>query len=307
MANLIKPLITILGATATGKTKVASNLAYQLNGEIISADSRQVYRGMDIGTGKDLEDYTVNGKAIEYHLIDIKDPGYEYNIHEFGIDARRALNSIIQRNRQAILCGGSGMYIESFLKGWAIKKRGVDSSLIDNLSKLSNNELIAILSNHTTPHNTTDLLDRDRLLKATEIALLGNSEEEIPSIIFGLHLDRSTLRQKTTKRLEQRLESGMIEEVKTLISQGYSPNSLIFYGLEYKFLTLYLTGKISYTQMYSDLNTAIHQFAKRQETYFRRMEKNGMTIHWINADEGVENITHTIINSINKVSLWNER
>ncbi|MCE1167157.1 MAG: hypothetical protein LWX70_03590, partial [Sphingobacteriia bacterium] len=182
MANLIKPLITILGATATGKTKVAANLAYQLDGEIISADSRQVYRGMDIGTGKDLEDYTVNGNTIAYHLIDIKEPGYEYNIHEFGMDARNALDIINEKSKQPILCGGSGMYIESFLKGWARKERGVNSSLIDNLSNLSNNELIAILNRQTTPHNTTDLIDRNRLLKATEIALLGNSEEQIPSI-----------------------------------------------------------------------------------------------------------------------------
>lgn len=307
MASYIKTLITILGATATGKTKVASNLAYHLDGEIISADSRQVYRGMDIGTGKDLEDYCVNGKTIAYHLIDIQDPGYEYNIHEFGNDARKALDSINKRNKQPILCGGSGLYIESFLKGWARKKRGEDTSLIDNLSSLSNNELIDTLNNQTRPHNTTDLLDRNRLLKATEIALIGNSEEPIPSIIFGLKLERSTLRQKTTIRLKQRLENGMIEEVKALLNQGYSSDSLIFYGLEYKFLTLFLKGEISFNQMYSDLNTAIHQFAKRQETYFRRMEKNGMKIHWINADEGVEDITNTIIRTINKASQWNEK
>lgn len=307
MASSVNHLLTILGATATGKTKIASKLAYQLDGEIISADSRQVYRGMDIGTGKDLEDYIVNGVPIIYHLIDIKEPGYEYNIHEFGIDAKTAYDNITSRGKQSILCGGSGLYIESFLKGWAKKSREENSTLKPNLADLSNQELYALLKQKSNPHNTTDLLDRNRLLKATEIALLGHSEEPIPSIIFGLKLERSILRQRTTKRLQHRLENGMIDEVKSLLNKGYNPEALIFYGLEYRYLTLYLTGDLSYQQMYHELDTAIHQFAKRQETYFRRMEKNGMKIHWIDAADGEDTVFNKIIESMNKSCLWNEK
>ena len=307
MASSVNHLLTILGATATGKTKIASKLAYQLDGEIISADSRQVYRGMDIGTGKDLEDYIVNGVPIIYHLIDIKEPGYEYNIHEFGIDAKTAYDNITSRGKQSILCGGSGLYIESFLKGWAKKSREENSTLKSNLADLSNQELHSLLKQKSNPHNTTDLLNRNRLLKATEIALLGNSEEPIPSIIFGLKLERSILRQRTTKRLQHRLENGMIDEVKSLLNKGYNPETLIFYGLEYRYLTLYLIGDLSYQQMYHELDTAIHQFAKRQETYFRRMEKNGMKIHWIDAADGEDTVFNKIIESMNKSCLWNEK
>lgn len=225
------PLITILGPTASGKTGFACRLAYKLGGEILSADSRQVYRGMDIGTGKDLEDYTVDGHKIPYHLIDIRNAGEQYNIFEYQRDFHKAYQEVLSRGMQPILCGGSGLYIESVLKGYEFKE-----------------------SENVKP---------------------------IDSLIIGIDIDRENRRNRITERLKSRLENGMVDEVKGLIESGVKTDALISYGLEYKYITLYLLGKLTYNEMFSLLEIAIHQFAKRQMTWFRGMEKRGFHINWI--------------------------
>ncbi|OFY16506.1 MAG: tRNA (adenosine(37)-N6)-dimethylallyltransferase MiaA [Bacteroidetes bacterium GWE2_42_24] len=296
-----KKLIVITGATATGKTKLAVRLAYDLNGEIISADSRQVYRGMNIGTGKDLADYEINGIKIPYHLIDIHEPGHEYNIHDFGHDFRHALQLIDKKGRQPVLCGGSGLYIETAIKGYASDSVPENPHLRDELRLYSDTELRDHLMILRKVHNTTDLTDRTRLIRAIEIGRhIANKppETHIQHLMIGLKLERHVLRQRITDRLTQRLDEGMINEVYTLLDRGIEPEALVFYGLEYKYLTWYAIGKLSYKQMFSGLNTAIHQFAKRQETWFRRMEKNGFIIHWIDAAlpfESVAKAAHQII------------
>lgn len=292
-----KELIVIIGATATGKTKLAARLAYDLNGEIISADSRQVYRGMDMGTGKDLADYVVNGIKIPYHLIDIHEPGHEYNIHDFGNDFRQSLDLVYKNGKQPILCGGSGLYVETVIKGYATDNVPENSQLRDELNLCSDAELISRLLATKKVHNTTDLTERARLIRAIEIGEYAKNNQSktiiLKHLMIGLKLERQTLRQRITDRLTQRLNKGMIMEVKSLLDKGISPETLIFYGLEYKYLTWYVTGKISYSQMFNELNTAIHQFAKRQETWFRRMEKHGFTIHWIDASLPFESIAET--------------
>ena len=294
-------LITILGPTASGKTPLAAALAYDLQTEIISADSRQIYRGMDLGTGKDLADYTVNGTVVPYHLIDIAEPGYKYNVFEFQRDFLVAYQAISEKGMCPILCGGTGMYIESVLKGYRLLPVPENPELRASLSDKSLEELTRILSGYKKLHNSTDVDTVKRAIRAIEIEEYYRNtpieERDFPSLkslIIGLQIDRELRREKITRRLRQRLDEGMVEEVKNRLHQGVSAESLIYYGLEYKYLTLYVTGQLSYEEMFGELETAIHQFAKRQMTWFRGMERRGMQIHWLEAtlptDEKVKRI-----------------
>lgn len=284
-------MITVLGPTATGKTSFAVYLAAQLNGEIISADSRQVYKGMDIGTGKDIEEYQYDGQQIPYHLIDIVEPGYEYNVFEFQQDFLKAYEQIEKNGSFPVLCGGTGMYIESVLKGYKLINVPENEDLREELKLKSDEELEEILAEFKNLHNTTDTTDRDRLLRAIEIQTyydkypdIDTSFPKIDTVILGIDFDRRVIRTRISERLEHRLENGMIEEVKNLIERGVSPDKLKFYGLEYRFITQFLEEEISYNEMFRRLETAIHQFAKRQMTWFRRMEKQGFEIHWLDGN-----------------------
>ncbi|MCU0468472.1 MAG: tRNA (adenosine(37)-N6)-dimethylallyltransferase MiaA [Arcicella sp.] len=294
-----KDLIVILGPTASGKTHLAVQLAHRINGEIISADSRQVYRGMDIGTGKDLEEYTIDNQSIPYHLIDILNAGEQYHIHLFQQDFLRVYNDIIARGKTPILCGGSGMYIEAVLQGYEFTAIPIDENYRETLLPKSYEELLSSANNIIHKEGfKPDLSTKKRLIRAFEISrfLHQNPDFEIPkptvpqSIIFGLNPDTEIRREKITKRLHHRLENGMIEEVKTLIDNGISPEKLIFYGLEYKFITQYLTGELTYEIMVERLNVAIHQFAKRQMTYFRKMERDGLEINWLSSQKPLEEL-----------------
>ena len=287
-------MITILGPTACGKTALAVELADRLNGEIISADSRQVYRGMDIGTGKDLEDYTIHGKHIPYHLIDIVEPGTKYNLFQYQQDFMVAYQEIVGRGIQPILCGGSGLYIEAVLKGYALSPVPQNPELRKRLSCYSLVELTKILiglkaKNHSNMHNTTDVDTAQRAIRAIEIETYNLEhplpEREMPavaSLIIGIDISREERRKRITQRLRKRLENGLVEEIQGLLQQGIPADDLIYYGLEYKYVTEYVIGKITYDQMFSELEIAIHQFDKRQMTWFRGMERRGMEIHWIN-------------------------
>lgn len=296
-------MITILGPTATGKTRLAAGLAYRIDGEIISADSRQVYRGMDIGTGKDIEDYNINGQEIPFHLIDIVDPGYEYNVFEFQRDFLKAYQEIIGRKKQVVLCGGSGLYLEAIIKRYPLHKVPEDKEFRKKLESVEMDELAKMLEVRQELHNITDITGRKRLIRALEIAeyYQNNPDKkseklpQIPNIIFGVFMERSLIRNRITKRLNDRLKHGMIKEVDDLLNKGLKPEQLMYYGLEYKFLTQYVMGMISYDEMFEKLNTAIHQFAKRQMTWFRRMERNGIRINWLNSEETVEKNTKKII------------
>ena len=292
-------LIAILGPTASGKTSFAATLAYELDTEIISADSRQIYREMDLGTGKDLADYTVNGKQIPYHLIDIAEPGYKYNVFEYQRDFLNAYQSIKQKGRLPVLCGGTGLYLESVLKGYQLIPVPENPELRTRLAGKTLEELTDILSTYKTLHNSTDVDTAKRAIRTIEIeeyyATHDLSAREFPSInslIIGVDIDRELRREKITKRLRQRLDEGMVEEVRQLLNKGIQPEDLIYYGLEYKYLTLYVTGEISFEEMFKQLEIAIHQFAKRQMTWFRGMERKGFKIHWIQAsmptDEKIE-------------------
>jgi len=298
-------LITILGPTAGGKTAVAANLAYRIGGEIISGDSRQVYRKMDLGTGKDIEDYTVNGKAIPYHLIDIFEPGYKFNVYEFQTHFVNAFNDVLNRKAIPILCGGSGLYIEAAIRGYRLIEVPENPTLRAKLTTKSHAELEQMLASMKKLHNHTDTDTRKRLVRAIEIevhyANAPAKDFEYPklnNIIFGVRFPRLQQRQRITNRLRQRLSEGMIDEVKQLLESGVKPDDLMYYGLEYKWLTQYILGEITYDEMFNGLNTAIHQFAKRQMTWFRRMERNGLTIHWIEGnfsmDQKLEFIFHTL-------------
>jgi tRNA dimethylallyltransferase len=297
MMNPTEPyrIITITGPTASGKTRLAAGFAAIASGEIISADSRQVYRRMDLGTGKDYDDYLVNGIRIPFHLIDIAEPGSKYNVFEFQQACFNAIRDIISRDKLPVLCGGTGMYIESVLKGYKLVQVPVNPLLREKLDSVSDPDLEKMLASMRNLHNISDTGSRKRLIRAIEIATYyeENSEKtgllpKVESIIFGVHIDRETRRKRITDRLEARLNSGMIEEVKSLLGEGISPDDLIFYGLEYKFLTLFLTGQLPFTEMKDQLNTAIHQFAKRQMTWFRKMEREGTRIHWIDGHLPVE-------------------
>lgn len=288
-------LIAILGPTASGKTPFAATLAHELNTEIISADSRQIYRGMDLGTGKDLIDYTVDGHPVPYHLIDIADPGYKYNVFEYQRDFLISYESIKQKGLLPVLCGGTGMYLEAVLKGYKLMPVPENPELRNRLAHYSLEELTKILSQHKTLHNSTDVDTVKRAIRAIEIeeyyATCPVPEREFPklnSLIIGVDIDRELRREKITRRLKQRLDEGMIDEVRQLISQGIAPEDLIYYGLEYKYLTLHVIGELTYEEMFIGLETAIHQFAKRQMTWFRGMERRGFTIHWMNAELPME-------------------
>lgn len=283
-------LITVLGPTASGKTTFAAALAAQLDTEIISADSRQIYRSMDIGTGKDLADYTVDGKVVPYHLIDICDPGYKYNVFEYQHDFFRAYDTIRAKGKLPVLCGGTGMYIEAVLKGYKLLDVPQNPGLRESLKKKSLPELEQILAGYKVLHNKTDVDTAQRAIRAIEIeeyykneAPDANEYAPINSLIIGLDIDRELRREKISRRLHARLEEGMVDEVRKIIDSGVKPEDLIYYGLEYKYLTLYIIGELSYEEMVSKLEIAIHQFAKRQMTWFRGMERRGCTIHWIDA------------------------
>lgn len=288
-------LIAILGPTASGKTQFAAALASRLDTEIISADSRQIYKEMNLGTGKDLADYTVNGKQIPYHLIDIAEPGYKYNVFEYQRDFLKAYETVRLKGKLPIMCGGTGMYLESVLKGYRLLPVPENPELRARLNGKSLDELTEILKQYKTLHNTTDVDTAKRAIRAIEIeeyyAHTPVDERAFPqlnSLIVGIDIDRELRREKITRRLQQRLEEGMVEEVRDLIKKGIKPEDLIYYGLEYKYLTLYVIGELTYEQMFHDLEIAIHQFAKRQMTWFRGMERRGFTIHWMNAQWNME-------------------
>ena len=283
-------MITVLGPTACGKTSLSVELAYMLNSEIISADSRQIYRGMDLGTGKDLCEYKVNGKDIPYHLIDIADPGYKYNVFEYQHDFLEVYNDIKSRGITPILCGGTGMYLEAVLKGYRLIPVPENPELREKLEKKSLQELTEMLSSYKKLHNSTDVDTVKRAVRAIEIEeyykLKPAEYRDFPminSVIVGLDIDREIRRQKITKRLKQRLDEGMVDEVRGLLERGLTPDELIYYGLEYKYLTLHVIGELTYQEMFNQLETAIHQFAKRQMTWFRGMERRGLKINWIDA------------------------
>jgi tRNA dimethylallyltransferase len=292
-------MITILGPTASGKTPLAAALAQQIGGEIISADSRQVYRRMDIGTGKDLADYrpVVDGLAVDipYHLIDICEPGTKYNLFQYQQDFYDAYQDIRSRGVIPILCGGTGLYIEAVLKGYKLSPVPQNPELRARLEGKSLDELTQMLvelkaKNSSTMHNKTDVDSCQRAIRAIEIETY-NLEHPVPrrelppveSLIIGVNIDREARREKITRRLKARLEEGMIDEVRGLLAEGIPAEDLIYYGLEYKFVTEYIVGKTTYDEMFTRLEIAIHQFAKRQMTWFRGMERRGFTIHWIDA------------------------
>lgn len=284
-------LITILGPTASGKTPFAAALANELNTEIISADSRQIYRRMDLGTGKDLADYQIGENTIPYHLIDIVEPGYKYNVFEYQRDFLQAYQTISAQSKLPILCGGTGMYLESVLKGYRLMPVPENPELRKELEHKTLEELTELLKTYKSLHNTTDVDTVKRAVRAIEIEQYYQNhpvtEREFPklnSLIIGINIDRDARREKISRRLRQRLDDGMIEEVKQLIEKDrVAPEDLIYYGLEYKYLTLYVIGKLTYDEMFTQLETAIHQFAKRQMTWFRGMERRGFTIHWMEA------------------------
>jgi tRNA dimethylallyltransferase len=280
-------LLVILGPTATGKTRLAALVASQINGEVISADSRQVYKGMDIGSGKDLQDYNVDGISVPYHLIDIAKAGEEYNVFRFRTDFNHAYQNITSRKKFPILCGGTGLYIQSVLGNYSMAEVPGNNELRTLMVSKSNEELISWLTSLRKLHSTTDTVDRKRLYRAIEIEEFQKNQasseqsDNLHPIIIGIQLDRNLVRGRITLRLKQRLENGMIEEVEALIKKGVPIEQLIAYGLEYKYICLYLQNQLTYEEMFRLLNIAIHQFAKRQMTWYRRMEKQVYQINWV--------------------------
>ena len=300
----MKRMITILGPTASGKTAIATHLAERIGGEIISADSRQVYRRMDIGTGKDLSDYVnpETGRHIPYHLIDIAEPGTRYNLFRYQEDFMKAYNDIQQRGATPILCGGTGLYIESVLKGYNLSPVPQNPELRERLKGKSLEELTAMLTElkkktGSVMHNKTDVDSCQRAIRAIEIEQY-NLEHPTPmreapaidSLIIGVDVDREVRRERITRRLHARLEEGMVDEIRGLLSEGIKPEDLIYYGLEYKFITKYVIGELTYDEMVRGLEIAIHQFAKRQMTWFRGMERRGFKINWIKDEQALYNI-----------------
>ncbi len=286
-------LVTILGPTASGKTNLAAHLADSLTSrgmptEIISADSRQIYRKMDIGTGKDLSDYEIDGRKIPYHLIDIADPGYKYNLFEYQRDFLAAYKDIKERRVFPLLCGGTGLYLESVLKGYKMMPVPQNDELRNRLADKSLEELTQILASYKTLHNTTDVDTVKRAIRAIEIQEYYKEHPaefvdfpEINALIIGVDISREARRERISQRLKSRLEEGMVDEVRNILASGVSAEDMIYYGLEYKYLTLFILGEMSYEQMVEELQIAIHQFAKRQMTWFRGMERRGFSIHWI--------------------------
>lgn len=304
---MMKRPITILGPTASGKTVLAATLAAETGGEIISADSRQVYRRMDIGTGKDLADYVIGDKRIPYHLIDIVEPGTRYNLFQYQHDFRRVYDDIISRGALPIICGGTGLYIEAVLSGYRLAPVPENRNLRLNLEGKSLEELTVILEelkkrNGSTMHNKTDVDTAKRAIRAIEIEIFNGENPTvaadtppIDSLIIGVSIEREERRRRITERLRQRLDEGMADEVKSLLDSGITADSLIYYGLEYRFVTEYVIGRITREEMFRSLEIAIHQFAKRQMTWFRGMERRGFTIHWIDAMLPIEDKVRQII------------
>lgn len=294
-------LLAVIGPTASGKTAFAVRLALALGGEVISADSRQVYRGMDIGTGKDLEEYVVEGQQVPCHLVDIVEAGYKYNVFEYQADFLRVWEDCRRRGVVPVLCGGSGLYVEAVLKGYKLLAVPVNEELRASLEGVPLPELAARLATYKKLHNTTEIDTPKRAIRAIEIEEYYRThpyeEKDFPQLhplIVGVEVSREVRRERITRRLHERLEQGMVEEVRQLMDSGVAPEDLIYYGLEYKYLTLYLTGKLSYDAMVEQLNVAIHQFAKRQMTWFRKMEREGFEIRWLDAglplEERVERV-----------------
>jgi tRNA dimethylallyltransferase len=301
-------LLIVTGPTASGKTSLAVAIARKVGGEIISADSRQVYRGMNLGTGKDYDDYLIDGVKIPCHLIDIAEPGYKYNVFEYQRDFIKVYSGLKERKVFPVVCGGSGMYADSIISGYKMVEVPPDSGLRSNLEKKPIEELIEILSTYKKLHNTTDIDTKKRVIRAIEIEHFNQNKAKpiskfpkIRSLVVGILPDRETRRTNVSQRLKQRLEAGMVDEVKYLMEQGVKTDTLIYYGLEYKFITLYLTGGMSYQNMVSDLEIAIHQFAKRQMTWFRGMERRGVKINWLDGkltlDEKIDRIMELLIKS----------
>lgn len=294
-------LIVITGPTASGKTRRAVDLARAIDGEIISADSRQIYRGMDIGTGKDLDEYG----DVPFHLIDIVPAGYKYNLYEYLRDYRRAFDDIVARGRQPILCGGTGLYVESVLRGLSLPEVPANPELRESLRGKSLDELTALLAEMKTLHNTTDVDTAQRAIRAIEICKFYQEHPDLAAqaephplkdaVVVGVDIDRETRRSRISSRLHARLDEGMVDEVRRLLDSGISPDDLIYYGLEYKFLTLHLTGHLSLDEMTRQLEIAIHQFAKRQMTWFRGMEKRGFPITWLSGSLSPEAFTDAVI------------
>ena len=284
-------LLTVIGPTASGKTRLAVHLALALDGEVISADSRQVYRGMDIGTGKDLEEYVVEGQRVPCHLVDIVEAGYKYNVFEYQADFKRVWEDCRQRGVVPVLCGGSGLYVEAVLKGYKLLPVPANEALRASLAGLSLPELAERLATYKKLHNTTEIDTPKRAIRAIEIEEYYRTHplevKDFPvlhPLIVGVDVSREVRRERITRRLHERLAHGMVEEVKRLLDAGVKPDDLLYYGLEYKYLTLYLIGKLSYDDMVAQLNVAIHQFAKRQMTWFRKMEREGFDIRWLDAE-----------------------
>ena len=305
-------MITILGPTASGKTSVAAALALRTGGEIISADSRQVYRRMDIGTGKDLADYTIGDVHIPYHLIDIAEPGTKYNLFQYQQDFHTAYNDIRSRVKLPILCGGTGLYIEAVLGGYSLSPVPQNQKLRESLEGKSLDQLTQMLvqlkqKNGSNMHNRTDVDTAQRAIRAIEIETYNlehpTPERQMPpvdSLVIGINIDRELRREKITRRLKARLDEGMCDEIRSLIDGGVNPDDLIYYGLEYKFVTEYVVGRTSYEEMFRQLEIAIHQFAKRQMTWFRGMERRGYTIHWIDAAQSMDEKVEAIMSLMNE-------
>ena len=306
MGNSNYDMLTILGPTASGKTGLAAQLALRLEGEIISADSRQVYRNMDLGTGKDLQDYIVDGIPVPYHLIDIANAGYQYNVFEFQRDFLKVYAEMKSRNCFPVMCGGSGLYLEAVLKGYRLIQVPVNEQRRAELEQLSLEALTEILTGYKSLHNTSDIENKKRALRAIEIEEfcranpgIDLSFPAINSLIVGVKYDRNSRRNRITQRLKQRLDEGMADEVRKLLDSGLQPDDLTYYGLEYKYLTLYITGELTFDEMFNGLNTAIHQFAKRQMTWFRKMEREGFNIRWLDGYQPTEQKVEIVLRWLN--------
>lgn len=301
-------LIVITGPTASGKTALAAGVAHRLGGEVISADSRQVYRGMDLGTGKDYSDYIVDGQHVPYHLIDIVDAGYRYNVFEYQRDFLRVYSETKSRSVVPVVCGGSGMYLDSIVSGYRLLPVPADEELRSRLSGLDLDSLKEILSGYRRLHNTTDVDNAKRAIRAIEIEEFYSgrlpeevSFPEIRPILFAVSYPREERRRRISERLRSRLSDGMIDEVKRLLDSGVDEETLIYYGLEYKYLVMFIRGELSYDEMLGNLETAIHQFAKRQMTWFRGMERRGTTIQWIDGDIPPESKIDMIVDRWNSL------
>ncbi|MBN8705050.1 MAG: tRNA (adenosine(37)-N6)-dimethylallyltransferase MiaA [Bacteroidetes bacterium] len=302
------PVLVILGPTAIGKTRLAVKVAEHLKGEIISADSRQVYQGMTIGTGKDLSEYQTPSGQIPFHLIDIRNPGYEFNVFEFRNEALNVIENCSKRSRLPVICGGTGLYLSSLLQDYRFSSVPENPILREQLGSLSDQNLIDILTSKKQLHNKTDLTDRKRLIRAIEIAEGEETTQceeqkiQLDPLIFGLDCPRELLYSRIDKRLSDRLNSGLIEEVKRLLDSGITPDQLRFYGLEYRFVTDYLQGIISREVLETELARAIHKFAKRQLTWFRKMEKEGVVINWLNAEHDPDFNVRIILEKMNRLT-----